>query len=178
MCLVIRTAPGQIASVTSAVRTAIHSVAPEQPIERVTTLDQVAADSIADRRFDVAVVMAFSAIGLLLAIVGLAGVVGRSIVERVREIAVRAALGADSRHLQSMMVGQALRPALGGLACGAVLSWWLTTRLQTQLLEVRAHDPLTFVDGCLLLTGVTTLAAYLPARAATSVDPMDALRAE
>lgn len=93
-------------------------------------------------------------------------------------MAVRAALGAGSGRLRWMVVGQALRPALGGLAAGAVLSWWLTTWLQTQLFEIRAHDPLTFVAVILLLMAVTTLAAYLPARAATRVEPMDALRAE
>ncbi|HEY3884226.1 MAG TPA: ADOP family duplicated permease, partial [Vicinamibacterales bacterium] len=178
ICLVIRTAPGQLQSVTAATRAAIHRVAPMLPAEHVTTLDAIVSQSIADRRFDTAATTAFAGVGLLLAIVGLAGVVSRSIVERVREIAVRAALGADGARLRRMIVGEALRPVMVGLMGGLLTASWLTTWLQTQLYQVHPRDPLTFGGAMVFLALVATIAAYVPARSATTIDPMEALRAE
>jgi predicted permease len=178
MCLVIRTKPEQMQSVVVSVRAAIHGIAPTLPAERVTTLDEIVTQSIADRRFDMAATTAFATVALLLAIVGLTGVVSRSIVERVREIAVRAALGADGERLRRMVVSQALRSVAVGLAFGVVSAWWLAKVLQTQLFQVHARDPLTFAGAVLFLVLVAALAAYVPARAATRIDPMQALRAE
>jgi hypothetical protein len=178
ICLVIRTAPGQLQSVAAEARAAIRRVAPTLPVEHVTTLDAIVSQSIADRRFNTVVTATFAGVALLLAVIGLAGVVARSIVERVREIAVRAALGADGTRLQWMIVHQTLRPVMVGLTAGVFVASWLTKWLQTQLYEVRPHDPVMFAGALVFLAVVATLAAYVPARAATAVDPMEALRAE
>ncbi|MGH9411982.1 MAG: ABC transporter permease [Vicinamibacterales bacterium] len=178
MCLVIRTAPGQLQSVAAAARSAIHRVDPTLPVQHVSTLDEIVAQSIADRRFDMATTTTFAGVALLLAIVGLAGVVSRSIVERIREIAVRAALGADGDRLRRMIVAQILRPVVAGLMIGLLSALWLTAVLRTQLFKINARDPLTFGAALVILAIVSALAAYVPARAATRVDPMEALRAE
>jgi predicted permease len=156
MCLVMRTSAPNVASVVASVRAAIHQIAPEQPVERVTTLDEIASQSIADRRFVTATTTAFAAAALILAVVGLAGVVSRSVAERTREIAVRVALGADGGRLRRMIVGDALRPVVLGAAFGVLASWWATA----------------------LLAVVALIAAYLPARASTKIDPIVALRAQ
>lgn len=178
ICLVIRTAPEQLPSVAAAARAAIHRAAPTLPVEHVTTLDAIVSQSIADRRFNTVATTAFAGVGLILAIIGLAGVVSRSIEERVREIAVRSALGADGRRLQRMIVGQALRPVGVGLTAGLFMASWLTKWLQTQLYEVHPRDPVMFSGALVFLAFVATIAAYVPARAATGIDPMEALRAE
>jgi len=178
MCLVVRTTEGRLPAVAADARAAIHRVAPNQPVERVTTLDDIAAQSIADRRFSMATTTAFAGVALILAILGLAGVVARSVSERTKEIAVRSALGADAARLRRMVIGEALRPVGGGLALGGLAAWWIATLLRAQLFQVKARDPLTFATAAAVLVIVAIAAAYLPARASTRIDPMLALRAE
>jgi hypothetical protein len=178
MCLVVRTAPGQLASVASAARAAVHAIDPEQPVERITTLDQIVAASIADRRFDITVTAAFCAVGLLLAVVGVGGVVSRAVVERTRELAIRSALGAEGPRLRRMIVSQALRPVMTGVACGALAAVWLTTWIQSQLFQVHPRDPVIFSAAAVVIVTIAFVAASIPARQAARVDPMLALRAE
>lgn len=126
VCLVIRAVPRQSRAVTAATLRAIHRIDPLQPVERIATLDQIASDSISDRRFHALVTAAFAVVGLLLAVIGLAGILARYTVERAREIALRMALGADPASVRRLVVSQALAPVLAGLAAGVLGSLWLT----------------------------------------------------
>jgi ABC-type antimicrobial peptide transport system permease subunit len=178
MCLVVRTAPGQVASVASATRAAVRAIDPEQPVEKITTLDRIASESVADRRFDVTVTATFCGVGLLLAVLGLGGVVARAVVERTRELAIRSALGAEGPRLRRMIVSQALRPVVVGVAFGVLAAIWLTKWIESQLFEVHPRDPGVFALAAIVLVAIAFAAASVPARRATRVDPMIALRAE
>jgi putative ABC transport system permease protein len=178
MCLVVRTAPGQAAAVASAARAVVRGLDVEQPVEKITTLDQIASESVADRRFNVTVTAAFCGVGLLLAAVGLGGVVSRAVVERSRELAIRSALGAEGPRLRRMIVSETLRPVVAGVACGVPVAMWLTTWIQSQLFDVHPRDPIVFSLAAMIMVAIAFAAAFIPARRATQADPMIALRAE
>jgi putative ABC transport system permease protein len=136
---------------------------------------------MSSERFPMILLGAFAALALLLASVGIYGVISYSVTQRVHEIGIRVALGAGSRSIFRLVMGQGLRLALVGLAIGAVAALILARVLASfshLLYGVGASDPVTFVVVSLALTGVALLACYLPARRATRVDPMIALRDE
>lgn len=178
LCLVIRPKPGQQASVGAAALGAIHRIDPRQTVQRVTTIDHIVDESVADRRFNAVVTGAFAAIGLLLALVGLAGAVSRHVIERTREIAIRIALGAEIGSVRRLVLRQALVPVAVGLGTGAIASIWLTRWLQSQLFGVEPHDPLTLAGAGLGVIVFSAVTACLSAEAATRIDPITALRAE
>jgi hypothetical protein len=178
MCLVVRTAPGQAAAVAAAARAVVRGLDAEQPVEKITTLDQIASESVADRRFDVTVTAAFCGVALLLAAVGLGGAVSRAVVERTRELAIRSALGAEGPRLRRMIVSEALRPVVVGVACGVLVAMWLTTWIRSQLFEVHPRDPIVFSLAAVVMVAIAFAAAFIPARRATRADPMIALRTE
>ncbi len=177
ICLVARTAPGA-AGVPAAVRSAITSVDPSQPVEGITTLDQIASESIADRRFYAASTTAFSVVALLLAVAGLYGVVSRGVTERVRELGIRIVLGAGRRDVIGLVVRQGLTPVVAGLLAGTVAAFWTSRLLRAFLFEVTSVDPATFVTVPALVVVVAAVACYVPARRATRLDPIAALREE
>jgi predicted permease len=150
---------------------------PELPV-RFRTLQQVLADSLAPRRFNVVLVACFGAAALVLATTGVFGVVACSVSRRTREIGVRAALGASASDLRRMILGQGLRTILPGVAVGVVGALALARTLRSMLFGVSPADPLTLAGVTLLLVGSALLACYLPARRATRVDPVVALRQE
>jgi predicted permease len=165
------------ASVTSAARGILQNLNPEIPA-RFRTFSQVYSASLGSRRFNVILIGFFGITALLLATAGVFGVMAYSVSRRTREIGVRVALGAGSGDVLRMILGQGLRTIFIGVAIGIIGSLALTRTVESLLFGVTATDPLTFGSVTLLLVGAALLACYIPARRATKVDPMVALRYE
>jgi putative ABC transport system permease protein len=149
-----------------------------QAIARVATMDDLLAATATERRFALILFETFGLAALVLAAVGIFGVLSGNVTERTREIGVRLALGAQRRDVLGLILRQGLTLTLGGVGIG-LLAAWAATRLLTKLLyDVSATDPLIFGGVALLLSAVALLACFLPARRATKVDPLVALRHE
>jgi len=161
----------------AAAQSILHRLDPELPA-RFRTLGQVLSASIAPRRFNVILVACFGAAALVLATTGVFGVIAYSVSRRTREIGVRAALGAEASDLRLMIVRQGLKTILPGVALGIAASLVLTRTLESLLFGVAPTDPLTLAGMTLLLVAAALLACYVPARRATKVDPVVALRQE
>jgi putative ABC transport system permease protein len=164
-------------SVTSAARGVLHQLNPEIPA-RFRTFSQIYSASLGSRRFNLILIGFFGIVALLLATAGVFGVMAYSVSRRTREIGVRVALGAGSRDVVRMVLGQALRTILIGVAIGLAGSLALTRTLESLLFGVAATDPLTFAGVIVLLVAAALLACYVPVRQAMRVDPMIALRHE
>ncbi|MDT7603530.1 MAG: putative transport system permease protein [Acidobacteriota bacterium] len=177
MSLVARTR-GDAASLAPSIRSAIRSVDKDQPIMRVATMDSLLAATAAARRFALTLFEAFGLVALVLAGVGIYGVLSGSVAERTHEIGIRIALGAQLRDIFRLVVGQGLRLALVGVAIGLAGAFAVTRLMSSLLFGVSATDPVTFFLVASLLTVVALLASYIPARRASKVDPMVALRYE
>ena len=156
----------------------VAAIDPEQPIYHVATLEQTLSDSLAPRRFNMLLLAIFASIALALATVGIYGVMAFSVTQRTREIGIRMAMGAERRDVLGLVVRQSLRLTLAGVIFGAAGAWALTRFLTGFLYSVGPTDPLTFLLVSLLLVTVSILASYIPARRATKVDPLVALRYE
>ena len=159
-------------------RRQVANVDKDQPPHDVTTLDELRAGSFTSRRVNMLLLGAFATLGLILASVGIYGVVSYSASQRTHEIGVRMALGAQRSDLLKLVVGQGLGSALIGAGIGMGASLSITRLLQTMLFGVKSTDPATFFLVGLLIAGVALLASYLPARRASKVDPIVALRYE
>jgi putative ABC transport system permease protein len=164
-------------SVTSAARGILHDLNPEIPA-KFQTFQQVYSASLGSRKFNVMLIGFFGITALLLATAGVFGVMAYSVSRRTREFGVRVALGATSGDVLRMVLGQGMRTVLMGVAIGIVGSFALTQTVSSLLFGVTATDPVTFVGVTLLLVAVALLACYIPAKRATKVDPMVALRYE
>ncbi len=164
-------------SVTTMARGILHELDPEIP-PTFSTLSEVYAASLGSRRFNVLLIGVFGLTALLLATAGVFGVMAYSVSRRTREIGVRVALGAASRDILSLVLGQGLRTILVGVAIGIAGSLALTRTVASLLFGVTPTDPLTFAGVTLLLSAAALLACYVPARRASKVDPMVALRHE
>jgi predicted permease len=164
-------------SVTSAAREILRDLNPEIPT-RFRTLSQVYAASLGSRRFNVVLIGFFGITALLLATTGVFGVMAYSVSRRTREIGVRVALGAPAGDVLRMLLGQGLRPIFIGVAIGIGGALALTRTVESLLFGVTPADPFTFAGVTVLLVGTALLACYIPARRATKVDPMVALRSE
>jgi putative ABC transport system permease protein len=175
--IVARTA-GDPASYASALRDAIWSVDKDQPVFDIKTMDATLVEMTAQRRFNMLLLGIFAAVALLLAAVGLYGVMSYSVTQRMHELGVRIALGASARDVMRLVVGYAMRLALVGVGVGLVAAFFLTQLMGSLLYGVSATDPATFLLISSLLTGVSLAASYVPARRAMNVDPMIALRYE
>ncbi|MBL8204760.1 MAG: ABC transporter permease [Blastocatellia bacterium] len=177
MNLLIRTTlePTQLAAV---VRNEIRALDRTVPLTQIATLESQFAASGAQRRFQTWLLTLFSALALLLAAVGIFGVMQQSVTLRTRELGTRVALGAQPSDVLRLVIGQGLRFALCGIGIGLLAALWLTSALTGLLFGVKATDPTTFVAAPSLLLLVALLACYLPARKATQIDPMAALRHE
>jgi putative ABC transport system permease protein len=175
--LVVR-ADGDPAALAPAVRARIASVDKDLPVYKVTTMEKLVSDSLSQRRFSMFLFGVFAALAMALAVVGLYGVMSYGVAQRTHEIGLRMALGAQGRDVLRMVVGQGMALVAVGLGVG-LLGAFLLTRLMVSLLYgVSAADPLTYAGIALLLAAVALLASYIPARRATKVDPMVALRYE
>jgi len=169
------------AAVLPAIEAVVYGTGGDQPVYSVRTMQQLVSESMSSQRFPMTLLGAFAGLALLLASVGIYGVISFSVAQRVNEIGIRMALGAEKRNIFRMVVGHGLRLALAGLAIGAAAALILARLLSSfshLLYGVGASDPLTFATVSLGLTAVAVLACYLPARRATNVDPMAALRYE
>jgi putative ABC transport system permease protein len=163
--------------VASAARGILQELNPEIPA-RFRTFSQVYSASLGSRRFNLILIGFFGIAALLLATAGVFGVMAYTVNRRTREIGVRVALGAGSRDVLRMILGQGLRTILIGVVIGLAGSLALTRTVESLLFGVTASDPLTFAGVILLLVAAALLACYIPARRATRVDPMVALRYE
>jgi len=157
---------------------AVWSVNPNLPLANVRTLQEIYNKSLARTSFTLVMLAIAGAMALLLGVVGIYGVISYSVSQRTREIGIRMALGARKDELMRMFVGQGLRLALIGVACGLAAAVGLTRLMTSMLFEVKPVDPLTFATVALGLVLAAALASYLPALRATTVDPTEALRAE
>ncbi len=169
------------AAVMPAIKNTVSESGSDQPIYNIRSMRHLVAESVDGQRLPMILLSAFAVLALLLASVGIYGVMSYSITQRVREIGIRMALGAVRRDVLRMVLGQGLRLALAGIGMGAVAALILTRLLSSfsHLLHgVSAADPLTFIAVSLVLLGTTLLACYVPARRAATVDPMIALRHE
>jgi putative ABC transport system permease protein len=175
--LAVRTAMEPLAA-SSAIRSAIRAVDPELPVPAFQTMDEIVAASVAQRKFQTTLVLLFGLTALLLASLGIYGVVSYSVAQRTNEMGIRMALGAPRAGIRSLVLRQSLPPVMLGLAAGVVASLGLSRVLSSLLFGVGTGDPITIVAVSALLGTVAILAAYIPARRATQVDPITALRYE
>jgi putative ABC transport system permease protein len=173
--MVVKT-EGDPMNVVSGVRAAVRSMDPDQPIYDIQTLEARIGRTVARERFSAVLLGIFSTLALLLAAVGLYGIVSYVIAQRTREMAIRMALGADMRDVLKLVIGQGLKPALFGIIVGLAGALALTRVVQSQLFGISASDPATFVTVILVLALVALVACWIPARRALRVDPIAALR--
>ena len=167
-------------SVAAPVKGQIARLAPELAIVDIATMDQLLAGAFGFFAFRLAATLAatLGVIGLILALVGVYGVVSFAASQRTREMGIRMALGASSRDILHLVWLQGVRLLIAGVAIGTVAAWALTRAMTHLLAEISASDPVTYITVAIMLTAVTLLACYIPARRATRVDPMIALRYE
>jgi predicted permease len=177
MKFAIRTAVDPL-SLTAAVKQEMLKVDSSLPVTNTRSLEQIVSVSLAQDRFNTTLLGGFAGIGLVLAVIGIYGVVAYSVTQRTREIGIRMALGAGSNDVLKLIVSQGMVMALIGISIGAGGAIGLTRLMSSLLFGVTATDPLTFVVTAVLLTGVALGANFIPARRATKVDPMIALRYE
>jgi putative ABC transport system permease protein len=175
--LVVRTAT-EPESLIVAIRTQIRELDPALPITRVQTMEDVIRASTGPQRFNTVLLGSFASVALLLAALGIAGVLATSVSRRTQEIGVRMALGAQRGDLLRMVVRQGMTLALAGLAIGVPTALLLTRLMSSLLFQTTPHDPITFASVATVLLVVAAIACYVPARRATRVDPMVALRYE
>lgn len=177
MGLVVRTATDPL-NVAAAVRKEVWRVDKDQPVYNVKTMEQYVSDSVRPRHLSVLLLGTLASMALILAVVGIYGVMCYSISQRTHEIGIRIALGARQSDVLHLVVGQGLKPVLIGITVGLAAALALTRVLSSLLFEVTVTDPITFAFVSFLLVITAILACYIPARRATKVDPIVALRYE
>jgi putative ABC transport system permease protein len=171
-------ASGNPAGLASALRTAVWALDPQLAVAQVRTMDQVISASTTPRRFNLFLLAGFASLALTLSAIGIYGVIPYSVVRRVNEIGIRMALGAQRCDVMRLVIGQGLLLLGIGLVVGIVGALGLTRALASFLYGIRPTDPVTFAGVVVILATVALLASYIPARRATKVDPMIALRCE
>jgi putative ABC transport system permease protein len=162
----------------AAVRGEIWKLDKDLPLFRVRTMEQILSVSVAGQRFNTLLLTIFAALAIMLAAVGVYGVMSYATAQRTREIGIRVALGARARDVLGMVMKQGLILTISGVTIGLAGAFALTRVMTGLLFGISASDPLTFIVIALLLTAVSLLACYIPALRAAEVDPMVALRSE
>jgi putative ABC transport system permease protein len=178
MFLVARTA-GDPARIVSAVRGVVRSLDADLPVAMLSTMERNIANSqsVFMRRYSMLLVSGFAILALVLSVVGIYGVISYGVVQRTQELGVRVALGAQRRDIVVMILRDGALLAAAGIVIGSVAALWLTRFLRSLLFGIQTTDALTYVGVALLLAGVALIASYFPARRATRIDPLTALRA-
>ena len=175
--MLVRTT-GETGPVVRQITAIIHETDPERPVDNVITLDELQREDIAPWRLNATLFSAFAILALLVAGVGVLGVMAFSVTQRTKEFSIRLALGAEEGDVLRMVMGEGARLVRGALVLGGVASMMLSGLLSGLLFEIQPTDPVTFVAVAVVLSGVALLAAFVPARRATRADPIDALKAE
>ena len=163
-------------TLVAALREAVLTIDPDQPISDVRTMDQWVSRSLEVRRAPMVLLALFGGVALVLSAIGIYGVLAFGVAQRVREFGIRQALGADRQSILSLVLGQGMRTVGVGVALGLGGAYALSRFLETLLFGVQPHDMAVFAGVTVLLLLVAVLACYLPARRATEIDPMTALR--
>ncbi len=177
MALIIRAA-GDPKQLIAAAREQVKAIDPDQPIYGIRTMDEIRSESVATERLNLTLLSIFAGIALVLAIVGIYGVMSYTVTQRTHEIGIRMAIGAQPRDVFKMVIGQGMMLTLIGVALGLVGAFGLTRLMATMLFGIEPTDPGTFASITLLLTAVALVACYIPGRRATKVDPVVSLRYE
>ena len=165
-------------SLADTVRKTVWEIDKDQPVSNISTMEDVLAESIARQRFSMLLLGIFATVAMILAAVGIYGVMSYSVAQRTQEIGVRLALGAQTRDVLKLVIGQGMRLTLAGLAVGLIAAFALTRLIESLLFGVSATDPVTFAAISLVLMGVALVACWVPARRAARVDPIVALKYE
>jgi putative ABC transport system permease protein len=174
---VLRT-PGDPAALAPAARQAIREVDPDQPVYETLTMDERIAKRSQQSQLTALLYSVFSALGLMLATLGIYGVLSFSVNQRLREIGIRSAMGAEPRDLRQLILRRAVALTVAGLAIGVLAAFWLTQYLASQLSEVAPRDPRAFATALVVVAFIALASGYIPARRAARVDPAQALRYE
>src|SRR5688500_14630635 len=175
---VIVKATGDPNQLIASARDQVKQLDPDQPIYNIKTMDEIRSESVAGERLNLTLFSIFAGIALVLAVVGIYGVMSYTVTQRTHEIGIRMAIGAQQRDVFKMVLGQGMMLALIGIAIGLVGAFALTRLMASMLFGVTATDPATFAAIAVLLTAVALMACYLPGRRATKVDPVISLRYE
>jgi putative ABC transport system permease protein len=165
-------------SLAPEIRALIQEIAPGAPMYRVFTMEQLADRSMARLSFTMLNLFIAAALALVLGAVGIYGTISYLVSRRTREIGIRMALGAEAADVRRMVVMQGARVAIVGVVIGLVAALFSARSLESLLYEVQARDPLVFIAVSLVMLGVALMASYVPARRASSVDPVEAIRVE
>jgi putative ABC transport system permease protein len=177
MCLAVRTT-SDTSSLAASVQHEVRSLDKDVPVSSVMTMEEILSHSLSSRRFSMLLLGIFAALALILAAVGIYGVTSYTATQRAPEIGIRMALGARQNNVLRLVVGQGLRLVVAGLALGLAAALAVTRLMSNMLYGVSASDPATFAGASVLLAGVGLVASYVPARRATTLDPIAVLRQE